>query len=230
MATMDVDIYVAFGEGFSGQLNDVWKYSTRQSVWTEVVTTSAPSPRIGAAAVRRGVSLYCYGGQLSNGDVTDELHELNTVTMKWSKVSHRNGPSARIGHEAVFLEDDDTMLVYGGQLSGGDTLADVWAFSFTSGTWKQLKPDTAAVAPKRSYFGMQLISDSSGGTVVLVAGGFGDVNGVNFDRWEMTPHVSAGTVSWRQAPNFFDTSRFTTRNYLRVEMPFVGSASEMFVV
>jgi hypothetical protein len=117
---------------FGGQSNsapyhdDLWRFDTGSLTWREVTSQPRPSARHFYAADydTRGQRLIVLGGSTQAGSVADAW-AFSTATDSWSELGASGGPAARNGHEAVYLPDRQSMLVFGGRTEAGEA-ADVW--------------------------------------------------------------------------------------------------------
>jgi galactose oxidase-like protein/fibronectin type III domain protein len=136
------DRMIVYGGG-----SDVWALSLAGSPsWT--VFTPGGTPPSSATSF---TSVYdplrdrmiVYGGYDSSYEPLNDVWELRlTGSPTWARLTPTGTlPAPRWGHTAIYDPVRDRMIVYGGALSTGDPLHDVWALSFAgSASWRQLNP------------------------------------------------------------------------------------------
>ena len=78
------------------RLNDIWYLEMSSWKWHKPqVEGTAPSPRIGAAAVCAEGQMYVFGGQ-AHGMRLNDMHLLDLQTWRWEQLTTINtGPSPR---------------------------------------------------------------------------------------------------------------------------------------
>ncbi len=84
-----------------------------------------PPPRLSNPA-QSGTKLYLFGGNDDVGRFRD-VHILDTITMRWERVTSEDGPGKRSAHTAVMDGAGRWMYVFGGW-NGTDELGDVTRF------------------------------------------------------------------------------------------------------
>jgi hypothetical protein len=117
-------------------LGDTWKFTFSETpagnAWTEIVTEQAPSPRNLFSMVwddERQRTLV-FGGRAKSGS-TNDVWAFDSASGRWSEVATQGEPpSARSGHDAVWLPGRRSMVVFGGQDDGGDR-DDLWELDFS---------------------------------------------------------------------------------------------------
>ncbi|KAI7900069.1 uncharacterized protein BX663DRAFT_477289 [Cokeromyces recurvatus] len=79
--------------------------------------------------------LYAFGG--GGGNVTDDLHCLDLITMRWKSIQNVIGtpPSSRYGHTMTRWKN--TMIVFGGCNENQDYCGDVYIFDIKTSAWYQ---------------------------------------------------------------------------------------------
>lgn len=88
----------------------------------------APGRRLGCRIVRRGDSIFLFGGADPTG-CSNELWEL-TPWLEWKHVGvHGASPPPRYDHGCVYDAAFDSLLVFGGANADGN-LGDFWRYSF----------------------------------------------------------------------------------------------------
>lgn len=104
--------------------------------WTELAVTG-PSARedhtwtLGDG----GTVAYLFGGR-DGATVMGDLWAYDLATDAWASVETGDGPPARFGHEAVWV-DEVGLVVFAGQ-AGPTFFDDLWAFDPTTSAWRRL--------------------------------------------------------------------------------------------
>jgi len=112
-------------------LGDLWSYDIAARSWRELAA-QGPSARNLYSWVRRGDTsqLLLFGGRTPAGD-SGELWSFEPGTDRWEQLNAEGmAPSARNGHDAVWLPARKAMFVFGGRDSDGD-LSDSWELAFS---------------------------------------------------------------------------------------------------
>jgi hypothetical protein len=106
--------------------NDFWRFDPASGAWEEITADPRPSARHFYAADFdvAGGRLIVFGGQTAAGPA-DDLWAFSTGEGGWAKLSLPSGPSARNGHDAVYIPDRRSLLVFGGAGPSGD-VDDLW--------------------------------------------------------------------------------------------------------
>jgi len=110
--------------------------SSTRLAWTELAV-SGPSARedhtwtVGGD----GTVAYLFGGR-DGATVMGDLWAYDLTTNEWAPIEAGDGPSARFGHEAVWVEDVG-LVVFAGQ-AGPTFFDDLWAFDPVAASWRQL--------------------------------------------------------------------------------------------
>ena len=115
---------------FGGQSNqapfhgDLWAFDFAGRNWSELA--GGPSPRNLYSAVVRDdqPTMLLFGGNTESGE-SNELWALDLTSDQWSSIALDGPPSARSGHDAAWLAERNSMLLFGGRDSNGD-LNDLW--------------------------------------------------------------------------------------------------------
>ncbi len=112
------------------------------AAWRELVPADAPSAREDHTwtvdpAARVG---YLFGGR-DGGSVRDDVWAFDLAADTWSRVRPENdGPSARFGHEAVWV-DGLGVVVWAGQSGPTTFFDDLWAYDPGTNRWTRLPGD-----------------------------------------------------------------------------------------
>lgn len=125
-------------------LDQTWELdmSTGPATWTQVSTTSKPSPRQPARVVYDPVRArtILFGGNLGCGGDSDETWEFNGAVPSWTFVD-TTGPSARQSHDMVYDETRNEVLIFGGVRIDGTPIGETWSYGNRAhsipalGTW-----------------------------------------------------------------------------------------------
>jgi N-acetylneuraminic acid mutarotase len=127
---------------------------------------------------------YLFGGR-DGGNEFDDLWRYDLASDSWERLSPRgNGPQARFGHSAVWV-DGRGLIVFAGQ-QGTDFFGDLWQFDPERGSWRQLPADGAA---PRARYGSCMVVGRDGRLWIshgfTFAGRFDDTRAYNLKstRW-----------------------------------------------
>ena len=108
-------------------LGDLWALGP--DGWRQIVTEPSPPPRTFysfVSEIQAGRAIL-FGGNTQDGAAND-LSYFDFATDTWERQTVGGGPSPRQGHDAVWLGDSRTMVVFGGN-DGADDLNDLWQLS-----------------------------------------------------------------------------------------------------
>ena len=110
--------------------------------------------------------LACSGGQTSgdasgggNGDTTTSIKRTTTTLApaSWEAIApSEDQPTPRLGASLTYVDDGETLLLFGGWGGGADYLADLWSYDLASDTWTALEPSGDAPAPRARQLGAKL--------------------------------------------------------------------------
>ncbi|PAA82425.1 hypothetical protein BOX15_Mlig010874g1 [Macrostomum lignano] len=135
---------VVFGGHSNGVLsNTTFVYDIMAQHWHRATVSGAPpSPRCEHAAAAVGQSLYVFGGTGGQGCFYNDLHQLDTATLQWSRVPVEGHllPMPRAGHSLTAHQSKDLFL-FGGYNDcvfpdGGPVQEPLMKFSLYKRTWK----------------------------------------------------------------------------------------------
>ena len=166
-------------------LNDTWEWNG--SNWTQMSTSTAPSPRLGMQmafdAARQVVVLF--GGTNCSASCTTvteyaDTWEWNGTT--WAQKTPATSPTGRDSYGLAYDSLRGTTILFGGYGSSGDT----WEWNGTN--WSQV---TTSPSPPYRYYA-PMVFDTAHGRAVLYGGttGASDIG----DTWEYYAHGSACTA------------------------------------
>jgi hypothetical protein len=159
------------------------------AIWQQLQPYSdLPSPRINHTIVldnARGVWLF--GGR-TGGKGLNDLWRYDLASNAWRKLQPQGSlPPARWGHQAVFNQARDQLVVLSGQSAGG-FFNDVWIYDIAANTWSEAKPPSAL--PEARY-GAGLAYDEASNVVYLIHGF------TNSGRFDDTWAFDLNTGAWR---------------------------------
>jgi len=97
--------------------------------------------------VRSAATAYLFGGRSGSRAFAD-LHAYDLATDTWRPITPANpGPSARFGHEAVWV-DGRGLVVFAGQASATAFFNDLWLYDPAANRWTQLPNGGATPTPR----------------------------------------------------------------------------------
>lgn len=231
------------GKNQSTTLQDLWVLSNASGAsagnptWTSPNVSSPPSIRASHTAVydKQTNKMIVFAGSGSTDGASllkQDLWSLSNadnsgITPTWLPLSPSGQlPSNRWGHAAVYDEQADIMIVFGGAQTGVAIFNDVWVLErateqFTS-TWRQI-PMPATGGPSTRCC-MAVGYDSANRRMIIFGGsGFGQSGPVQRgDLWTLTFNATFQTATWKEltpsggtapsarccAASFWDGSKF----------------------
>ena len=142
-----------------------------------------------------------FGGNLGSSCANDTwvLIHANGIgaTPTWTQLTPTGGPpAARLGHNAVYDQNNNRMIVFGGgTCAGSQFFNDVWILSNANGSggtpaWTQLSP---AGTPPAARKGAAAVYDVNGNRMI-VFGGIGTGSSLN-DVWILSNANGLGSSS-----------------------------------
>jgi hypothetical protein len=194
---------VLFG-GYSGNVpvfyGDTWELSSSiSSTSWNLISTSGPSPREGAAMAYDSISsrTLLFGGRSIQGNLITYKNDLwSWDGTNWTELVHTNRPSARAFHKIVFDSSRNRLVLFGGGISGGK-LGDTWEWGGSS--WTRVSTTGPS---SRQDFGM--VYDSYNSKTVLYGGedstgaSKDDVWSWNGTSWSQVTPTGAGGAGRRK--------------------------------
>jgi hypothetical protein len=122
--------FLMFGGQTDGTpfLGDLWALDLEASSWTEITSEPKPSPRnFYAMAETDPGRIALFGGNTPDGPgPMNDLWFFDSQTDTWTLARPEGeAPSARYGHDAVWLPETRRFIVFGGHDASGD-LNDLW--------------------------------------------------------------------------------------------------------
>jgi hypothetical protein len=131
-----------YGGQRAGPLGDLWALDLNTDTWTELTPADSPAGRSFPASAYDGPNhrLLIFGGDLQTGEKSNEVWSFDLEENRWSRLELSEGPAARDGAGAAYVESEGRLLVFGGAATQG-LFNDVWAL-------EGLAPPPAAVESK----------------------------------------------------------------------------------
>lgn len=151
------------GEDLSGFLSDgsILAFSGgAPTAWAPIGSGSAPSARIGHAAVWTGAKMIVWGGENGTASLGDGA-VFDPVTDSWAAISLTGAPAPRHSHGAVWTGSE--MIVHAGRDAEGP-INDSFAYDPVSDSWRKLAGSQATARSEATTIWT--------GTHVLTYGGF----------------------------------------------------------
>ena len=178
--------------GQSGRFfGDAWAYDIQGNAWIQLSeNSSGPSPRYGHSAIydpKRDRIVISHGFTSEQGRF-DDTWALDLTNNSWRDISPAARPLRRCLHHAVYVPQNDQMLLYGGCSSGYGPCpqGDLWSFDLAKNQWTEIS--TAVRPAPRQRYGM--VFDENRRKLVL----FGGLGGPPLnDTWEYDPASAAWT-------------------------------------
>jgi len=174
--------------GGYGYLNDTWEWDTY--VWNQVANNGAvckgcanhhPSPRAWGAIAWDPISgqeIYFGGRNQTTVYGQTWAFEGSYTTGQWTELNPTVAPPARTNESMAWDENDNCVVLFGGENSTGAPLGDTW--TFVGGQWTEQFP---SVSPTHRA-GADMEYDSTT-HFTLLFGGWNPVSGVAYnDTWK----------------------------------------------
>lgn len=228
------------GKNQATTFQDLWILSDASGAlgnpeWTLLGPSVPPDRRASHTAVydKQTNKMIVFAGSLNpeGTQLTNDLWSLsnadNSGTPTWQLLSPAGQlPSNRWGHAAVYDEQADIMIVFGGAQTGVAIFNDVWVLErateqFTS-TWRQISMPATGGPSARCC--MAVGYDSTNRRMIIFGGsGFGQGGPVQLgDLWTLTFDATFQTATWKEltpsggtapsarccAASFWDGSKF----------------------
>ncbi len=223
----DGKVYIFFGEGDNGVMDDIWVYDPSTKLWNLLIPISQekPSPRSEHSAVVNDGNVYIVGGKDENGYPLQDFWAFDPDSNAWKKLN--DFPYGKIhGHTSVVYQDN--LLIYGGLLNGSMLRPQVYIYSLTSNTW-------SSIMPSGEFYPTSNAASVKFGSKVFLFGGFSgyyepycfswDLRNHSFKRLSDGPPVAYSASAWiRSIP---DSSISISTNYFQIVL--FGGANESSV-
>jgi len=116
--------------------SDLWAYSPALNNWTQLGNRTAPAlSQHTAVWDPAGERMVVFGGADATGQPQNQTWTYDARSDAWNQ--NLDGPTPRQMHTAVFADDPEVMLVYGGFGPAG-ALDDLWSYDSGSDRWTRL--------------------------------------------------------------------------------------------
>ncbi len=173
-------MYVFFGMGSGGALDDVWEYNPQTKEWTHITPGGQqPVARYDHSAKLMGNMVWLFGGQDNNGDALSDLWAYNFSNNQWEQYPSITGGGI-YGHIAV--EHVGSLYIMGGFRND---LLDNAIYKFFTGnnSWSTQSPQGNYPNPF-AYAGFKQFDSE-----VFIFGGLTDAGTTgNCYKWDITTH------------------------------------------
>lgn len=120
---------IVYGGQTNGPRGDIWAFDLHQNHWTDLTPDNRPAGRWFAASIYEGREhrFIIFGGNLG-GSQTNEVRAFRLNEGNWEQLSPTGeGPAAREGAAAIYVEKENRMVVFGGR--GASDFNDVWSLN-----------------------------------------------------------------------------------------------------
>ena len=127
---------IIYGGQGTGNFDDIWACDLDTYAWTELTPAVSPPGRHFSSVVYRGNGeVIIFGGNGFNQNnfagALNDLWSFDLDAQAWTQLNAGGSlPPKRVGHVADFLPGQDKMIVFGGNMIGGQELGDVWVLDF----------------------------------------------------------------------------------------------------
>jgi hypothetical protein len=178
--------HIIFGGGGSSDHDDTWEYDSMDNRWTQLFPTLSPPPyynNVGSYDVANQKTII-YGGQ-SGASLSDSTWAFDYNTTTWINMGPATSPGKRIFHGMEYDPWSRKTIMFGGRLSTGQVVSDIWEYDFELNTWTDV---SGSIAPQPRE-NMALSYDSFERTFILFGGK--DPNYYYSDTWVSRPHLNS---------------------------------------
>lgn len=157
---------IVWGGHYTNSTNNGFRYNPVTNVWTAIPTSSQPEARGGFAMQLINNRIVIWGGLSSGGVLLNSGAMLNLGTNTWTTMSTTGAPSPRYNFASVANSIQNTLLVWGGQISStlGIVTGDGARFDPLTNSWTAI--NTVGAPVERRFH-----SASWSGTEMIVFGG-----------------------------------------------------------
>jgi hypothetical protein len=194
-----VGLVIFAGQAGATFYNDLWAFDPAANAWTELPAGgAAPVPRYGScAAIGPDGRLWISHGFTQEGQRFADTRAYDFSTSQWTdETPAGDAPIQRCLH-ACWWAEDGTFVLYAGQTTGTNSLADLWWLTVGerpgTNTWAEQVPD--GLPPARNLY-----AAARWGPATVVFGGQGLDGNALTDTWQLSDDGSsvqspiAGTV------------------------------------
>ncbi len=186
---------IVYGGQRFGAIGDVWALDLATDAWTELTPATSPDPRWFGAGVYdlRFHRLMVFGGGSEFTSETNDVIAFDLFRRQWSTLAPAGTrPSARQGSIAIFVLEEDRLVVFGGVTASG-VASDVWSLDGVSEAFLPGCLAGGIAAATSGPVDVLFVNGSAGGasrTVVVNAGDPLSLNlGVSPDGPARAPYV-----------------------------------------
>ncbi|CAE7608215.1 gefF, partial [Symbiodinium pilosum] len=143
---------LVFAGSSAANQNDLWRFSWRAGLWTELLSETRPPARSRHSAILDSISqsMIIFGGWSGSVPLHDPWH-CSLWTRVWTLLQSPPGLAARAGHTAVLDSVSVSMLVFGGIAYNNESFSyagDLWNYSLVTDSWSQLAPPGPYPSPE----------------------------------------------------------------------------------
>jgi hypothetical protein len=168
-------------------LNDTLVYDSSDGSWTDKtpspITTNYPSGRFshGMASIYGTDKVLLFGGMTNWWNFLGDTWLYDYSDDNWTKITPvGSSPRATANHRMVPLQNDDKVLLFGGQSSSNNYLNDTWVYDLSDSLWTKIIPRDPFKQPSaRHGFGFAAID---GEDKIILFGGR-TTSGFGTDTW-----------------------------------------------
>jgi len=193
-------LFAGWTEAMGGPDNDVWTLDLGMDDWAaEAPTGGPPAARSSHVAVLDSINgrMVVHGGYNSSFTPIGDPWSLDVGTMTWTAIAAVGPPSPRSRHVAVYDEDNERMVLFGGDDGGHRN--DLWELTLDSPgseVWSVLAPGGEGPPSQRSRSATtKVVNAGLGETAMVLFGGTNNSGRLN-DLWLL--RVAGGPLEWMQ--------------------------------
>jgi PBP4 family serine-type D-alanyl-D-alanine carboxypeptidase len=196
--------YIFSGSAAAGRLNDIAEYTIATNSWTTFDTTGQVKPDVRSlpcgVSINNGTKLLFFGGSQGTAKFFNDLWTFDLATRQWSQIAASGPiPVGRSGSSCVM--DGNTMIVFGGHISGTTKVNEILKFDTVSNTWL-VNPTPAGTLPTvRTTHAAVLTSDR----VMIVFGGTSGTNLNSIAKYDVESNTWLTTAPTGSAPSVRDS-------------------------
>ncbi len=155
-----------------GGVTDTWSFDCATQTWSEVVTTINPgahwSHEMAYDPIENVVILF--GGFSGTGMEGDDTWKFDCSARQWSELNPSTTPLARYGHEMIYDEVIERIILCCGNTAYQGHQDDTWSYDAATNTWTEIS--TSGTPGALKWPGM--VYDSVNMRSILFGGQVGD--------------------------------------------------------
>ncbi|CAM9398958.1 unnamed protein product [Discosporangium mesarthrocarpum] len=155
--------------------NDLFEYNVCSNMWKKLATSGKrPTPRYKHQAVTVGDKMYVIGGGCFKPEQSSiDVYCLDLKSLVWEETPMKGEmPKARVAHSCSFDPVGGDIYLWGGFTGELSRLADFYAFSCATSTWKRLNSPGGEPSPPARAFHSAVFHE---GSLYLFSGANGDI-------------------------------------------------------